>query len=395
MTTDINNKRPACYVPWVTRYDWGNGNISPCCEFDPNMKINITENMSLEDSFDHPKMKALRTQLLTCDKNDIDALPSGCNQCKVFEKAGAGSMRQGITQVVEDAERYSSYKFNPDEFKLLWLDYRESNLCNFSCKMCSEDLSSTHAKIRGLYGKTGIIKNPHNLQMYLDRLDEVKYVQFLGGEPVLTDSMYIILKEIRKRNLQHNIDMNITTNGSLLHRNNDNLLELFEGFRNVQIAISIDATGDQHDYWRHKGTWNIVWKNIREIEKWAHSQNGANMKIRTAIAWPNAYAARKTFDIFADKLNNGKVFHQWNLVNIPRGLSLKHLPQDILDDLVIWWENYPVVAEMFKNVISNPSMKELMWAKKDIFKRHDAWHGNSFVEAFPEFEDFYNNIEDM
>ena len=85
-------------------------------------------------------------------------------------------------------------------------------------------------------------------------------------------------------------------------------------------------------------------------------------------------------------------YHQWNLVNIPKGLSLTHLPQDILDDLVIWWENYPVVAEMFKNVISNPSMKELMWAKKDIFKRHDAWHGNSFVEAFPEFKDFYNSI---
>ena len=113
MTTDINN-RPACYVPWVTRYEYANGNITPCCEFDPDMKINITENMSLEDSFDHPKMKALRTQLLTCDKNDIDALPTGYNQCKVFEKAGmTDSMRLAVTEIVENAERYSSYKFNP------------------------------------------------------------------------------------------------------------------------------------------------------------------------------------------------------------------------------------------------------------------------------------------
>ena len=104
MTTDINN-RPACYVPWVTRYEYANGNITPCCEFDPDMKINITENMSLEDSFDHPKMKALRTQLLTCDKNDIDALPSGCSQCKVFEKAGTGSMRQAIARTVKVAEQ--------------------------------------------------------------------------------------------------------------------------------------------------------------------------------------------------------------------------------------------------------------------------------------------------
>jgi len=396
MNKDLDNKKPACYVPWVTRYDWGNGDITPCCEFDPNTKIKTTENMSLEDSFNHPKMKALRTQLLTCDKNDIDALPTGCNQCKVFEKAGMkDSMRLAVTDVVERAEQNSSYKFNPDEFKLLWLDYRESNLCNFSCKMCGEDLSSTHAKIQGKYGKTGIIKSPHKLQMYLDRLDEVKYVQFLGGEPVLTDSMYIILKEIKKRNLQHQICMNITTNGSLLHKDNDSLLELCKGFDAVQIAISIDCMGDQHNYWRHKGTWNIVWKNTREIEKWVHSQDGANMKIRTAIGWPNAYAARKTFDIFADKLGNGKVIHVWNLVNIPRGLSLTQLPQDRLDDLSVWWKDYPDVAKMFKNTISKPNIRELMWVKKDIFKKHDAWHGNSFVKAFPEFEDFYNNIEDM
>jgi sulfatase maturation enzyme AslB (radical SAM superfamily) len=392
MTTDIDNNRPACYIPWVTSYEYNTGNITPCCEWTGPYFIKTKEHMPLEDRFNHPKNKELQQQLLACDNNNPDALPSGCKQCKELEKAGGKSMRQSVTQTVESAELTSSYKWHPEEYKQVWLDYRESNLCNFSCKMCGEDLSSTHAKILGVYGKKGIIKNPHRLQMYLDRLDEVKFVQFLGGEPVLTDSMYIILKEIRKRNLQHQMDMNITTNGSLLHRDSDSLLELCEGFKSVQIAISIDAMGDQHDYWRQKGTWDIVWKNTLEIEKWVHTQSNADMKIRTAIAWPNAYAARDVFDAFADKLSNNKVSHVWNLVNIPEGLDLNQLSQDTLDKLTTWWSKYPDVAHMFSKIKPIEDNRYAQEWKSHLGIRYDNWHKNNFVDAFPEFKEFYNGL---
>lgn len=393
----MSNNRPACYAPWITRYEWSDGNITPCCEWKtPGVDngadvIKTTENMSLEDSFNHPGMEKIKTQLLKADHNNIDSLPFGCLHCKVLEKSGAMSHRQGLNAVVRKAEKYSSYKFNPNEYKQLWLDYRESNLCNFSCKMCGPDLSSTHSIIDGLHGKTGILKSPHKLQMYLDRLDEIQVVNFLGGEPVLSDSMYIILKEARKRNLHHNIDVNITTNGSLLHRNNDNLLELLEGFKSVWIAISIDAVGDQANYWRHKGTWDTVYNNTKEITKWAKDQKAKRYQtlvaIRTAISWPNAFAAKKTFDMVSEL----GVQQRWNLVNTPTGLSITQLSKHTLDELAIWWADYPAIARVFKNAISNPNIEELKSEKLKII-RHDAWHGNSFVDAFPEFEDFYNNI---
>ena len=392
----MNNKKPACYAPWITRYEWSTGNITPCCEWKSNDwthsdVIKTTENMSLEDSFNHPSMEKIKTQLLEADDNNIDSLPSGCLHCKVLEKSGTHSHRLGLNQVVERAEKYSSYKFNPNEYKQLWLDYRESNLCNFSCKMCGSDLSSTHSKIEGLHGKTGILKSPHKLQMYLDRLDEIQDLNFLGGEPVLSDSMYIILKEARKRNLHHNITVNITTNGSLLHRNNDNLLELLEGFRHVNISISIDTYGEQHNYWRHKGTWDAVYNNTQEIQKWAKDKNekgfSVHISIRTAISWPTAFAARKTFD-WVSELG---VEQRWNIVNTPGGLNPKQLPKHMLAALGVWWQDYPVVAKMFRDTISKPNMKQLS-LEKQKFIRHDAWHKNSFVDAFPEFEDFYNKI---
>ena len=390
------NNRPACYAPWITRYEWSTGNITPCCEWKSNDwvhgdVIKTTENMSLEDSFNHPGMEKIKIQLLEADDNNIDSLPSGCLHCKVLEKNGTHSHRQGFNAVVRGAEQNSSYKFNPEEYKQLWLDYRESNLCNFSCKMCGTDLSSTHSKIEGIHGKTGILKNPHKLQMYLDRLDEVQVVNFLGGEPTLTDSMYIILKEIRKRNLQHNINVNIITNGSLLHRNNNNLLELIEGFHHTNIAISIDAIGEQHNYWRQKGTWDAVYNNTQEIQKWTKDQkakgNSASIAIRTAISWPIAFAARFTFDMVSEM----GVEQRWNIVNTPGGLNPKQLPKHMLAALGVWWQDYPVVAKMFRDTISRPNMKQLS-EEKQKFIRHDAWHKNSFVDAFPEFEEFYNKI---
>ena len=99
----------------------------------------------------------------------------------------------------------------------------------------------------------------------LDKLDDVEIVNFLGGEPTLTAAMFTTLKEIRKRNLQHQMEVNIVTNGSLLQRNEDNLLPLLTGFAKVDISISLDVIGDQHDFWRSKNTWKTIEANSNRI----------------------------------------------------------------------------------------------------------------------------------
>jgi sulfatase maturation enzyme AslB (radical SAM superfamily) len=168
--------------------------------------------------------------------------------------------------------------------------------------MCGHDLSSTHAIIKNsfdtnkLFPKDGIRKNHHHLQMYLDRLDDVKIIHFLGGEPMLMDSMYIILEEIKKRDIGKNITVRITTNGSLLHREKENLFEYLEGLKYTTFFISIDVIGDHHNYWRHKGTWDIVWKNTLEIYKYAkENKHTTRIGIRTALSWPTAYAESRRY----------------------------------------------------------------------------------------------------
>lgn len=391
MNTDISNNKPACYAPWVTTYEYTNGDITPCCEWsrlaprNDDYIIHSKKHISFEERFDHPNSQALRKKMM---EGPVKNIP-GCIHCVNNEKAGAFSHRQYLNELVEDRQ-----PIDLNKFMLVHMDYRESNLCNFSCKMCGHDLSSTHAIIKNsfdtdkLFPKDGVRKNHHHLQMYLDRLDDVKIIHFLGGEPMLMDSMYIILEEIKKRNIGNNIFVRITTNGSLLHREKENLFEYLEGIRFKEFFISIDAIGDHHNYWRHKGTWDIVWKNTLEIHKHAkENKHNTGIGIRTALSWPTAYAARDAFDLMKDKGIN----HGYTLVMDPKGLRISQLPQHHLNALVEYWKEYPEMQTAFLKTKSETNWTELSNQKKEIMK-FDKWHGNDFVNAFPEFEDFYNKI---
>ena len=383
-------KQPSCYAPWINTYTWtlapNEMAITPCCEWQPNSDYAIKTNkhMSFDERFTHPNWEKIKTDMLT---KPIEQIPD-CKNCVNNEQAGFYSHRKALDRLVKDWPN-KTYEFDSDKFNLLHMDYRESNLCNFSCKMCGHSLSSTHAKIEGLHGKTGVLKNEQHLQEYLDNLDDVRLVEFLGGEPTLTDSMYIVINEIKKRKLEKDIEIRITTNGSVLHREQDNLIEAISGFKWIMLAVSIDCVGDQHDYWRHKGTWDKVWANTQEFYKFAKDPNNrCHMTVKTAISWPNSYAAKHVFTQFKE-MDRIQIVH--NIVTGPSALHLSMLPQEYLDDLVTYWEGYPNIQSIFENTKSNTNWESLA-KQKQRFNVHDKWHGNSFIESFPEFENFYNSI---
>ena len=376
--------KPACYAPWVTTYEKPSG-INPCCAYQPNTPSNVLmlakHETTLEERFNHPYMVKLKDHLLNSDK-----LPSACIGCEVDENYGVRSLREQLDDMVAD----NNYAWDVNKFEMLWLDHRASNECNFSCKMCGSDFSNVHAKINGQYGKTGIIKSPNDIQMYLDQLDTIKQVNLLGGEPMLMDSTFTILKEIRKRNLQSQIDLSIVTNGSLLHRKKDDLIKLLAGFKFVDIAVSMDVMGAQHNYWRQKNTWDAVETNIKILYEWAQeNRQNKQCALRVALSWPTAFAAREVFDKFSDM----NIDIRWNQVIIPSGLGLNCLPQLTLDRLVKHWKDYPDVQYMFKETITAKNADQLLInGKKDIL-RQDRYHNTDFVTAFPEYTEFYNQIQ--
>ena len=186
------------------------------------------KSISFEERWNDPAMVKFRETLLTGE------LPSdSCGNCIHNEKNGATSLRQEYDLFEEHVEL--------DKFKLIHMDYRENNVCNMSCKMCGSSLSSTHALSQGMYGKNGILTNPTDPQLYLDNLENVRSINFAGGEPALMDSFYDVLNTIMDRDLQKNISVSLVTNGSVIMRNNDNWMEKLTqgGWKNANIAVSV------------------------------------------------------------------------------------------------------------------------------------------------------------
>lgn len=381
----MSKRKPLCYAPWIATYEYSTGDIVPCCEWNEGMRtVKTDEHMSMEDRFNHPVMQEIKDELLTSK-----TLPPECHNCVQFEKHGGKSMRKIFDEIVEEEER-KDWEFDEDKFKLLFMDYRESNLCNFSCMMCGADISSTIAKIEGMHDKkTGILKNPHKLQMYLDRLDEVNLVNFLGGEPMLTESMWIVLKELRRRELHHGMRVSIVTNGSLLHRNEDHLMPLLEGFKFVDISVSIDCIGKAHNYWRSKNSWKQVEANCKELYKWKQGKHNVNCATRTAIGWPNSFAAKDVFDKFKDM----DIENKWNLISHPEGLAITNLPQDDIDKLVEHWKDYPDVQQVFMNTKSKPN---ILGMNSEIIKlsKIEKTRDIKFGDAFPDTVHLYNKLVD-
>ena len=370
--------KPSCVAPWVTTYDHTSGGITVCCEANKILIPNEEKrHMSFDERFTHPEMEKFKKVML-----NSDALPPMCNNCVSQEQKGSRSLRQ------EFNEKYLNdhVTWHKDKFVLRYLDYRESNLCNFSCKMCGSYLSSTHAKIEGHHGKTGVLNNVHELKQCLDNLHTVTHISFAGGEPLMTKSFYEICKKVKELGREKETSISITTNGSILKRHGYDVFETVSGFHDVDIAISIDCIKDQHDYWRHKGTWNTVFNNLKEFHKFKQTDpESIHTTIRTAISWPNAYAARYVFDNLSQYVD--KVRH--NFVNNPYDLSIDCLSQEHLDQLVEHWKDYPTIQIAFKNI--KPTQPYL-WRRREIINRHDNYHGNSFKKTFPEFTNFYNSI---
>ena len=150
------------------------------------------------------RMKHLRRDKLAGIRHD------GCSKCYLQEDNGDQSMRIASNQfyekhfdrMVETTEEDG----HSNDFRLLYWDFRFSNLCNFKCRMCGSSLSSKWYQDEvDIFGES-----PHdralihvndyskkNIYEYIDHfIEEVEEVYFAGGEPLMMDEHYMILEKL-------------------------------------------------------------------------------------------------------------------------------------------------------------------------------------------------------
>lgn len=328
--------------------------LKPCCWFQDN-----DANVSFEEK---------RKQF-----DQINGWTASCKNCKSLEDSGQQSMRLAANDWIPDIDNTDAYSVD------IFLD----NSCNAACVICNSYASSLWGKQDSKFKNLPIVVDTNKLSVdqIIDKifettsLEKVTYIKIFGGEPLFTDTHIKFLSRIPNPEY---VTVHYTTNGSIFP--NKKTLEIWDRFKTIIFAASLDGVDQQFDYIRWPLPWNKVSKNLIRLK----NKNIHNLLFRVefTVNWLNAYYydrvenwVQENFyaNLSGDRteINLHPCQGIWNLNNMPwsiRNLVLNKYP------------NTHTIHNFVKNL---PAPASLMpW--KNFVSTWDHHRENSWQHAFPE-----------
>lgn len=259
-----------CILPWIHMYIDPLGETFPCCVRVPSMKsfgnINKTP---LEEIWNSPSMKNLRLDMLNNrPRSEI------CGTCYKREKTERTSHRLDFNRKFFHLIRKKLESTEPDGFikDLSWSywDFRLSNKCNFRCRTCGPEYSTSwQAELNSPTNPVREANRPAWLtgfEYFLKNSKNIEEIYFAGGEPLLIDEHYKLLEWLIE-NKKTNTVLSYNTNISVLEYKNWKVLELWKQFKFVYVSPSLDHFGKQAEVIRKGTDWNQVEENLKIILK--------------------------------------------------------------------------------------------------------------------------------
>ena len=262
-----------CVLPWISLEASPVGTVRPCClainEIQDNdgNKYKLA-NTSLSEIQNSRAMKTLREDFLAGKK------PQNCRRCWNEERAGRTSKRMHTLDRLK--HMIPNQAWTVDAKPLMFLDLKLGNICNLKCRICGSWSSSTFATEElANIGPDEDRKSNHHYQMLrqgawprenptfwneIDQVsDQIRYIEFTGGEPFMIQEHFDMLQSLVHRGLAGNIEIHYNTNGTQWPEQAE---EIWQYFRHVEVAFSIDDVGARFEYQRSNAVWSQVCENI-------------------------------------------------------------------------------------------------------------------------------------
>jgi radical SAM protein with 4Fe4S-binding SPASM domain len=400
-----------CIYPWIHLNTWPNGNVYQCCLTGWTNSIGSLERNTLEEIWNNDYMKNLRKHMIEGKKHE------SCIKCYEQEENGICSSRQSanknFSEHIESAYNTTGSDGYNTDFKLVYWDFRFSNICNFKCRMCGSFLSSKwyeeEVKNGGSVIKEKVVhvKNHTNdrtsMEKYLDNfIGDVEEIYFAGGEPLLMEDHYYILNRlIDVKNTKCRIRYN--TNLSKLKYKNEDCFEYWKHFYDVSIFASIDDYGKRAEYSRNGTVWNIVETNIKRIlidfpTIKFHTSTTVNIWNILYIPQIVDYLMNIGVPSYAIQLNNILTSPTEYHINILPDFFKQKVKTDLLNHLSdmdeqtrkIFINKYNSIMLFMNESPANINEVQKYFKQKTI--RIDKIRNESFVDVFPELKEWFESI---
>lgn len=341
-----------CVLPWISIEASPIGTVRPCCLAEDEIvdsngvKFNLrsADFASIQNS---EYMSQLRQDFLA------EQRPATCRKCWAVEDAGGTSKRQHTLNRLKHIDMGASW--TKDAKPLMFLDLKLGNICNLKCRICGSWSSSQFATEELKFSQDK--KSSFHYQMLRDGawprenknfwdeidhcLDDIRYIEFTGGEPFLIQEHFDMLTGMVQRGIAHQVEIHYNTNGTVFPEHAE---DIWRHFKTVEIAFSIDDVGPRFEYQRSNAVWSEVCANLDRFRDLREIYPNIQLQICTTV---NIFNIRYIDQVAAWIEVNRESFNfvYWNILHEIWHFSIASLPQHAKDKLTVFLRNCTVPNE--------------------------------------------------
>jgi radical SAM protein with 4Fe4S-binding SPASM domain len=248
-----------CSAPFVHLHVDKNGDVLPCCgaQDRTNTLFGNIKNKSIKEIYSGDVINKFRSDLL-------NGVPSkACEGCYQIEKNGGDSYRKWFNK---------TYPVENEQVEIKYVDIRFSNFCNFKCRMCdgesSSSIKSESFKLNNITNQTAIIEldKVKVFDFLNEHLNSIDKIYFAGGEPLIMEEHYELL-DLLITNNKTDITLSYNTNLSTLTYKDKSVIELWSKFKIVELYASLDGIFEIGEYIRDGLNYKKFEDNIFSIIK--------------------------------------------------------------------------------------------------------------------------------
>lgn len=314
-----------CMAPWSHTYVSPQGERRLCCAsreksswikqyIDVENDDKSTEFVptKLDDHWNSEYMKNIRKDLMA--GKEIDQCQV-CNHKLLNLNTYRGYFNHQlfpdkIDEAFEKTRDDGHTEMNPISY-----DYRISNLCNFKCRMCGDQLSSSweseRRQMKNWTPEGDPWMTPENrtkLQSFTKEVlekelwqavheERIEEIYWVGGEPLMFQIHWDIMEHLVKTGQSKNVVVRYNTNLSRVSWKGINLYDLLKHFKHVNISASIDGTGKVVEYVRDGIKWDRWLKNFKDGLFLKDLYGDAGIVLDVTITSPGLFAMKDLFDL--------------------------------------------------------------------------------------------------
>jgi len=324
-----------CVLPWVSLEASPIGTVRPCCLADDEIldeqghKFELSR-ANFQDIQNSAHMTRLREQFLVGEQ------PQTCRKCWSEERAGRTSKRMHTLDRLKHMG--ISKEWTRDAKPLMFLDLKLGNICNLKCRICGSWSSSQSATEEIAWTRRDEQKKSHAYTMLragawprdnpqfwsqIDSvLNDIRYIEFTGGEPFMIEEHFEMLQGMVARGIASQVEIHYNTNGTQYP---EQAADIWRHFKSVEIAFSLDDVGERFEYQRTNAEWVRVCENLDRFRDLKEIHPNIELQVCTTV---NIFNVRYLGDIagWLEKNQESFSFVYWNMMHDAWYFSIACLP---------------------------------------------------------------------